>query len=183
MIVLAILLALAFFAIAVTLSSLVASITVRAKKKPNTLPAFFAQMLFIATALTAAYIMGDISILGSLKSPLHYLIAAIGSGIALGILAYGIGKFIDSTCSPPLNFENPLEMAILLIVLAPIGEELLFRGLIEGYLLENNVGVILSILVPAILFGFMHVIAFLKTSVKCTVAVASLALILGLIAG
>lgn len=43
--------------------------------------------------------------------------------------------------------------------MAPIAEELVFRGLLEGYLLETA-GFMVGILVPAILFTIMHIAPF-----------------------
>jgi len=95
------------------------------------------------------------------------LVPIVLTVIGLGILLSELDNVVRFTMPPPkwlLDFfktltapENPVpwESFIVLVVVAPVTEELLFRGLIlRGFLSRYSVAT--SVLVSALLFGVMH---------------------------
>jgi len=78
--------------------------------------------------------------------------------------------------------ENPLALAISLLLVAPICEEVFFRGLLQGYLALKGYDR-LSIVLPAVLFSAVHAIPFSSAGPALLSAVLAGALALGLIAG
>ena len=78
--------------------------------------------------------------------------------------------------------ENPLLMLVLTLAVAPICEEALFRGLLEGHLLLKRRRR-LAIALPAALFSLTHAIPFSQASPQLLLLVLLTALVLGLIAG
>ena len=73
-------------------------------------------------------------------------------------------------------------MIFISLFLAPVGEETLFRGLLEGYLLEkNNRGI--AVILPAVLFSLMHILPYYRTSLAYLVPLLVNSFILGVIAG
>ncbi len=76
---------------------------------------------------------------------------------------------------------NILEFLFLLLLLAPLGEEFLFRGILESSLLEY--GILIAIVVPALLFSLIHILPFKNTPRKFLAIILISAFILGLLAG
>ena len=59
---------------------------------------------------------------------------------------------------PKGEFESHRALALFtLAVLAPLGEETLFRGLVEGYLIASHEPIYVAILLPALLFTAIHI--------------------------
>jgi membrane protease YdiL (CAAX protease family) len=97
------------------------------------------------------------------RSPRHWLYwpAGIVSGAA-GSCAVVISQAM--TKKPPAPHDPRLSWAIIAVTVAPVVEELLFRGaLLTGLLyilgalrIRSNVNVFLSILFAALAFGFAH---------------------------
>ncbi len=83
----------------------------------------------------------------------------------------------------PFDFGNfnILEFLFLLLLLAPLGEEFLFRGILESSLL--GYGTIIAIVVPALLFSLIHLLPFKNTPRKFLITILDSAFILGLLAG
>lgn len=86
------------------------------------------------------------------------------------------------------DFEHPLEIKsvpayiLMGLVISPIAEEIMFRGVLEGYLLLTITPWI-AIVLPAILFSVMHLAPFSKAQRKLLLIVLTSAFILGTIAG
>ena len=86
------------------------------------------------------------------------------------------------------DFEHPLEIksfpvyVLVGLILSPIAEEIMFRGVLEGYLLLTTIPWI-AIILPAILFSIMHMAPFSKAPRKLVLIVLTSAFILGIIAG
>ncbi len=83
----------------------------------------------------------------------------------------------------PFDFGNLniLEFLFLFLLLAPLGEEFLFRGVLESSLLEY--GILIAVIVPALLFSLIHLLPFKNTPRKFLVTILISAFILGLLAG
>lgn len=86
------------------------------------------------------------------------------------------------------DFEHPLEIknfslyVIMGLILSPIAEEIMFRGVLEGYLLATTITWI-AIVIPAILFSVMHIAPFSKAPRRLLCIVLISAFALGMIAG
>ncbi len=89
----------------------------------------------------------------------------------------------DDIQNTPFDFGNLniLEFSFLFLILAPVGEEFLFRGVLESSLLEY--GILIAVIVPALLFSFVHLLPFKNTTGKFLVTIMISAIILGLLAG
>jgi len=79
--------------------------------------------------------------------------------------------------------ENTILYVVLALVLAPLCEETLFRGLLLGYMLNSGVNPWLSIAISAVLFSFLHLIPFSAAPRLQQIFVVSAALVLSTIAG
>ena len=82
----------------------------------------------------------------------------------------------------PELVEDPLLLAILTLLIAPLCEETFFRGLLQGYMMDREHRK-LSIIWPAILFSVMHVIPFGSAGLALLSTILMGALFLSLIAG
>ncbi len=83
----------------------------------------------------------------------------------------------------PFDFGNLniFEFSFLLLLLAPLGEELLFRGVLESSLLEY--GILIATIIPALLFSLIHFLPFRNTPRKFLAIILISAFILGLLTG
>ena len=102
---------------------------------------------------------------------MYFVVTALLTG--LGIIAPGLmesyKKLVEVSA---LGVDMPITI-VYVILLAPIAEELCFRGMVLGYLEKSNINIRNAILIQALLFGFMH-LNFVQ---------GSYALLLGLILG
>ncbi len=131
---------------------------------------------------------GDPSTRSSLGVPLRAVIAAVhpldrrGEGLLhiLGVPPFKLGLAISFSVSlsllmvnlahrsgyyePPYLPKSIAERAVLLLLVAPIGEEMLFRGLLEGYLLlslgTDLVAEVIAVVLPAVLFAAIHYVPY-----------------------
>ncbi|MCE4620424.1 MAG: CPBP family intramembrane metalloprotease [Desulfurococcales archaeon] len=83
---------------------------------------------------------------------------------------------------PPFLPRRLIEAVLVAFLLAPFSEELMYRGVVEGYLLSHT-SLATAILVPAILFSLMHIIPFNNAPRPVLATVLTGALLLGVIAG
>ncbi|GAA4057168.1 type II CAAX endopeptidase family protein [Amphibacillus indicireducens] len=63
-----------------------------------------------------------------------------------------------------LNFINISLLVIAFVVIAPITEEIIFRGLIFGFI-KDKLGLAVALIVSAIIFGMLHLGHHLSTAV------------------
>jgi len=82
----------------------------------------------------------------------HYGIA-YASGNWLSLQAQGLGLIVADRMT-----TYPLPLYVVMTVIAAVGEELLFRGLLQGTL-QNRFGTRWAIVVQAFLFALVHVAA------------------------
>lgn len=82
---------------------------------------------------------------------------------------------------PPFLPQRLIEAVLVAFLLAPFSEELMYRGVVEGYLLSHS-SLATAILVPAILFSLMHIIPFNHAPRPVLATVLTGALLLGVIA-
>ncbi len=78
--------------------------------------------------------------------------------------------------------ENFLFLALSALLLAPLAEELVYRGVLEGYLLKST-STWVAIALPAALFALQHITPFSSAPRKVLVLVVVNALVLGILAG
>ena len=67
------------------------------------------------------------------------------------------------------------------LILAPVGEEMLFRGVLETSLLVW--GIWIATVIPAILFALIHMAPFKGSSPKFMTVIISSAFVLGFLSG
>jgi len=72
---------------------------------------------------------------------------------------------------------------LMLMIIAPICEETLFRGLLLGYLLENNVSSWTAIAASSTLFALIHLLPFHQAPLNLKASILLTAFLLGTIAG
>ncbi len=60
----------------------------------------------------------------------------------------------------PFTISNPIAICVLLLIATPVGEELVFRGLVEGYLITVGASLPITVLIPAILFASIHLLTY-----------------------
>ena len=120
-------------------------------------------LLSILAALT---VLQDPGLLGAPSLPLPQSLQALALATLLLAAIHATGRLLCR--NRPKTHEahrapGPTE-TILLLIAGPTGEELLFRGLVEGILLATKTPHTLAILVPAALFSLAHLPAPLLDS-------------------
>ncbi len=109
------------------------------------------------------------------------LLSLAVASVFAGITAFLLGGSSGGE-GPPGLAEDPLALALLSLLVAPICEEIFFRGLLQGYLALRGHGR-LSIYVPAVLFTAVHALPFSTSGPAVLTAILAGAFLLGLIAG
>jgi membrane protease YdiL (CAAX protease family) len=108
--------------------------------------------------------------------------ALVAVGVAAALLALESLLLASLDYEPPFAPRSWAELVAVAVVLAPLGEETLYRGLVEGYLLQHA-SLWVAVAEPALLFSLMHIAPFRGAPRAYTVFVLSFALVVGLIAG
>jgi len=105
------------------------------------------------------------------------------SGVLAGFITLAsVFLFREYSYEPPFLPRSIFEFILVALLLAPFSEELMYRGVVEGYLL-SHASLLISILVPAILFSLMHAIPY-STAPRPVLATVLLgAFLLGVLAG
>ncbi len=142
------------------LSSAIASIVLYLRKaqKIGIPEATATQLSNILISLLIAYLgFHNMKMLGDLYLPLIQTLQSIPLAIAIVFVTYLIDRVFNGHKYAPFTIStSPITACILLLVIAPIGEELVFRGLIEGYLITAQTPLLITVLIPAILFSLAH---------------------------
>ena len=142
------------------------------------------QLVFLCLSLALmSFIRGSLREFGFKLVPRGLIMASLASIVAASaIMGITILLLGDAGGGQPEIAEDPLALAILSLLVAPICEEIFFRGLLQGYLILKG-HKLLSIAVPAVLFSLVHVLPFSSANVAMLVAVLIGAVVLGSIAG
>lgn len=103
------------------------------------------------------------------------LAAVVGIGIVIGFnrLAPGVGLEPHD----PGRIETTIGLVSVLfgaVVVAPVAEEVLFRGMLLGHLIGRGSGVLIAAGVSVLLFGLMHVFVAGLSSVVVTALLGAL---------
>ncbi|WP_371731585.1 lysostaphin resistance A-like protein [Thermococcus sp. MV11] len=153
-------------------SSVIASIS--ARKSPKR-AGFMMQLTMLLLSLTAMKLLGGFERFGFVWSD-----AYIGQAFVLGFaISLVLNLFVPSKAMPGFLPEGARKF-FLLLLLAPLSEEALNRGLLEGYLL-NHGHFWGAITFSATLFALPHLMAF--DGPRERAVVLSGAFVLGLLAG
>ena len=113
---------------------------------------------------------------------LYYSILSLLVSLIVAFPLSFASTYFERCFNPQVISENFYGLIFISLFLAPVGEETLFRGLLEGYLLEKgNRGV--AVMLPAILFSLMHVLPYYRAPSIYLVLLLLNAFALGVIAG
>lgn len=168
------------------IGSLISNAISKRKKLKLTYSGAIIQTLFIIFSLLVFLTVFKCEFISfGLTFNFHYILTSFAVAIPTSfILLLVLSRILSpkSSNEAPFAIEN-LADGVILVILAPIGEEMLFRGVFEGYLLLYGVGLWLSIIIPAIFFSSIHVVPFSKASRRLLIMVLLLAFILGVLAG
>jgi|GEM_PF-6868691 len=125
------------------------------------------QVLFTTLSFILAFTILPLKILGLTLYVERGMIicwALIPSAILVLTIIYSIinNRWLkisarESYC--PTSYFSIVGLITLLLV-APFGEELLYRGLVEGYLILTGAPMVIAVFFPAILFALTHIIPF-----------------------
>ncbi len=142
---------------------------------------------FIVLSLVLARLVGIWGQLGltpDLGSSLRALVVSLPAALVVAIPA---ARLAQGYRPPFLPEDLPSRLAFAL-ALAPVGEEIFFRGLLEGQLLStlgagSGAGLWIAIIIPAALFSLVHVAPFSKAPRGYLASVLVGAFVVGLLAG
>ena len=151
------------------------------------------QCLFIALSMAvASYAPPHLDLLAMLTRVSPSAITASLESIAIAPLSAAASYVLTKTTSLPQRLDREAmprmleEMsrigavdAAILLILAPIGEEMLFRGLLEGEMLAFRAPLAVAIVVPATLFALIHLEPFRELKPQARAFIVANAFILG----
>lgn len=100
-------------------------------------------------------------------SPIGFIIATILGAIMGGLFSifpwFDLNQVQDTGFSIYMNSEERIVAFVTLVVIAPIAEEIIFRGWLYGKLREklsvrfsDKIGILIAILITSFLFGLIH---------------------------
>ncbi|WP_297067600.1 CPBP family intramembrane glutamic endopeptidase [Thermococcus sp.] len=138
---------------------------------------------FAVTGMQGALLILSLVLIAFLQIPLSfrplYLLQAVLLGFSLSLLLNWVEQLLTRRVEVPEFLPEGLPWRVLLLlILAPLAEETLNRGLVEGYLLSH--GYLWSaIILSAVLFALPHWMAFEKTSLGERTFVTAGAFVMG----
>jgi len=136
-------------------------------------------MAAICVALLANQSKG-IREFGLARSPFSYVIAATIAGALIGVVFAYVAALFPAHAPLDLSTLRPWMIVVYFVIAAPIQEELIFRGLLQGVIARGVSSQTFSaahfpVFFTATLFGIIHL--------DSGIVVATEAVLLGLIAG
>ncbi|MEB3759311.1 MAG: CPBP family intramembrane metalloprotease [Desulfurococcales archaeon] len=142
------------------------------------------QLMFITMSLVITLFFTDGLRLSGLQFSSCCVIRAVlySGALAITITLTLIVVQKEHNYEPPFLPSSLIEAVIVAFLLAPFSEELMYRGVVEGYLL-SNASQFIAILIPAILFSLMHIIPFRDAPKPVFATLLIGAFLLGLVAG
>ena len=131
-----------------------------------------AQMMFLFLSLITAHLVDieDTITYSINKEVLIISLYSFGAFLLISVLINYINTYLVQGCDAiPIPGDALRRSKVLvlfsLIFLAPLGEETLFRGLVEGYLIMTREPTYVVILLPALLFTIIHIQPLRRTRV------------------
>lgn len=92
-------------------------------------------------------------------APVGWIVSTIGAGLLMTFFSqfswFEIGQAQDTGFSPYMNGGERIIAFLVLVILAPIAEEVIFRGWLYGKL-RARTNLATSILITSLLFAIMH---------------------------
>lgn len=92
-------------------------------------------------------------------APVGWIVSTIGAGLLMTFFSqfswFEIGQAQDTGFSPYMNGGERIIAFLVLVILAPIAEEVIFRGWLYGKL-RARTNLVTSILITSLLFAVMH---------------------------
>ena len=92
-------------------------------------------------------------------APVGWIVSTIGAGLLMTFFSqfswFEIGQAQDTGFSPYMNGGERIIAFLVLVILAPIAEEVIFRGWLYGKL-RARTNLVTSILITSLLFAIMH---------------------------
>ncbi len=119
------------------------------------------QTLFIVLSLLIIHLfkLGDVIVFTVDRISLTESIVVFALLLAVSlIMNWANRKYVNDIGLIPTQLldESRVLVFTTLLVIAPLGEEVLFRGLLEGYLMIHNEPVYIAVTIPALLFTLIH---------------------------
>ncbi len=139
----------------------------------------------VFSLLATHFLAGSIKTIGTTTTlPKSLLEASIASALlAFTFYVVTVKVLGEEAYVPPFVPRSLAEFALLAFVATLIGGEVLFRGLLEVYLLLRNVNLHVVVVLPSVLFSLVRWIPFRRAPAKHRVLVLLFALVAGLTAG
>ena len=175
--------ALALFLAVFTASTTSASLTALLLNAKPWVAGLVAQLSFLALSIAAMRLIGggfeDYGFRVDTSSLAKVSLTSIACS---AVLVHAVSIASQGEKSPLELPRDPVLLCLLLLLVAPVCEEVFLRGLVQGFLLRRG-HFKLSIVVPALLFSAMHALPFSPVGPALLLALLSSALALGIIAG
>ncbi len=116
-------------------------------------------------------------------SILTVIILSLVISVIIALVELSVASSSKLIAPVPGLFQNPSLYVMLAFIIAPIGEETLFRGLLLGGLIKVGVNTKISVIMQAILFSIIHIIPFKNAPIIQLIVILITAFILSVIAG
>ncbi len=116
------------------------------------------QVSFFLLSAVVMSLIGNLDEYG-FRFSLTYVPKAFFVGLVLSAVVAPIAYKLVQSYIPDFLPDSVSEIAVLMLILAPLGEETLHRGLVEGYLLSHT-SFWIAIVFTAVIFGLVHILAF-----------------------
>jgi len=130
------------------------------------------QLLFLFLSLVTAHLVGieDTTTYSINREVLIISLCSFSALLSISVLMNYINTYLvqgHDVIPIPRDMLRRGKALVLfsLIVLAPLGEETLFRGLVEGYLIVSREPIHVAVLLPALLFTMVHIQPLRRTRV------------------
>ena len=114
---------------------------------------------------------------------LEVFITALAISSVIAYLEFYIMKPIGFKPPIPGIMENIVIYVLSALILSPICEETLFRGVLLNYMLDRGLDLWTSTIISAILFSLVHLIPFSTTPIAQRISITTTAFIMSIIAG
>ena len=153
-------------------------------KKKEIMAGVVTQLVFIISSVAVFIFFGGLRYFGIRFKPFYTVAAflvALPIAIPLAYVTSKVGSKEKVNLPVDVSQIGILEFVAIILILAPLGEEMLFRGVLETSLLVW--GIWIATVIPAILFALVHIAPFKGASPKFMSIILLSAFILGFLSG